>query len=308
MLRPMKIIVTGGAGFIGSHLVDAYITAGHTVSVIDNFSHGFRRNLNPQAKLYRCDIRNLSKLRSIIRRERPDIINHHAAISEVVVSMREPNDTLTVNVSGTANILQCAVLTGVKKIIFASTGGTIYGNAKKIPTPETAPLEPVSVYAASKQLAEAWIQYYQCAFGIDYTIFRYGNVFGPRQDPHGEAGVVTIFCQQLTKKQPVTIFGDGTKTRDYVYVADVVRANQLALRRGRNCIVNLGCGVEISDQQVYTTIAQYFPLAKPPRSAPVRPGEVIHSSIAIHQAWRHLRWKPHYSFTQGVNAYITTLQ
>lgn len=303
----MRILVTGGAGFIASHIVDAYLSRGHQVSVIDNLHHGFRRNLNPKAKFYQIDIRDEKKLSRMFHRIRPQLINHHAAISEVVTSMRDPNATLDVNVGGTANLLQCAVAVGTKKIIFASTGGTIYGNAQQLPTPETAPLQPISAYAASKQLGEAWIQYYQRAYNLQFTIFRYGNVFGVRQDPHGEAGVVAIFAQQLQQQKPSFIFGRGDKTRDYVYIPDIVQANLLALTRGKNQIYNLGYGHGISDQMVFNTVAKHFPTAKLAKHKPVRAGEVTHTYVSTHKAKRDLGWKPQWNFAAGVADYVAKM-
>jgi UDP-glucose 4-epimerase len=176
-----------------------------------------------------------------------------------------------------------------------------------LPTKETAPLEPISAYAASKQLGENWIQYYHRAFGLHYTIFRYGNVFGVRQDPHGEAGVVAIFAQQLSQHQPTTIFGQGDKTRDYIYIPDVVAANILALQSGNDQIYNLGLGKPISDQVVYTTIAQHFPQSGKPHFKNIRAGEVMHTYINATKARRDLGWKPHWSFATGVADYVETI-
>lgn len=302
-----RIVVTGGAGFIASHIVDEYIRLGHRVAVVDNLHHGFRRNLSHKATFHNVDIRDQKKLEAVFKKVRPELVNHHAAISEVTTSMRDPDTTLEVNVVGTANVLRCGMLVKTRKIIFASTGGTIYGNADQLPTPETAPLQPISAYAASKQLGEAWIQYYQRAYGLRYTIFRYGNVFGARQDPHGEAGVVAIFVQRLQRKEPTTIFGDGGKTRDYVYIKDIVQANRLALSKGNNTILNLGRGQGITDKQVFTVVAQHFPGTAQPHHRPVRAGEVTHTFISAVQAKRVLGWKPHWTFTAGVTDYVQRL-
>lgn len=303
----MRILVTGGAGFIASHIVDAYVSRGHQVSVVDNLHHGFRHNLNRQAKFYQVDIRDEAKLGRVFAVVRPQLVSHHAAISEVVTSMRDPNTTLAVNVHGTANVLHWAIQSGTKKIVFASTGGTIYGNADKLPTLETAPLQPISAYAASKQLGEAWIQYYQRAYGLQFTIFRYGNVFGVRQDPHGEAGVVAIFAQQLQQHKPSFIFGRGHKTRDYVYIPDIVQANLLALTRGKNQVYNLGYGHGISDQMVFNTVAKHFPTAKMAKHKPVRAGEVTHTYVSARKAKRDLGWKPQWSFATGVADYVAKM-
>lgn len=302
----MKILVTGGAGFIGSNIVDAYIAAGHRVAVVDNFFHGFKKNVNPRAILYRADIRNLAAMKRIIKKERPNIINHHAAIAEVVQSMRDPLLTIAVNVQGTVNLLLAGGEVGIKKFIFASTGGAIYGNAPTYPITESAPVAPLSPYGLSKLLAEECIHYYARQYNFRYLIFRYPNVYGPRQDPHGEAGVVAIFSQLLRQGKRPTIFGDGSKTRDYVYVKDIVRANLLGLRRCHQHTLNLGWGKEISDAMVHETIAKHFTHPPAVRYKSVRSGEVMRSSLFAGNAKRLLRWQPRFSFVDGVADYIAT--
>lgn len=304
----MKVVVTGGAGFIGSNIVDTYLAAGHRVVVIDNLHHGFRRNLNALATFYKADICDLSEMRRIMRRERPQVINHHAAIAEVVASVHNPIPTMTVNVQGTMNVLQTGGEVRIKKFIFASTGGAIYGNAKKLPTPESAACLPESPYGLSKLLAEECIAYYSRQYGFQSVIFRYPNVYGPRQDPKGEAGVVAIFSALLAQHQPATIFGDGQKTRDYVYVKDIARANRIALTKGKNVMMNLGWGKEISDQQVFETIHRHFSGSPRARFKPVRPGEVVRSCLNARLAVRLLGWKPHWSFPAGINDYLRMMQ
>lgn len=299
-----KILVTGGAGFIASHVVDAYIDKGHQVAIIDNMAHGFKRNLNPRAKFYKADIRNLSAVRKIIRAVRPNIINHHAAIAEVAKSVVDPIPTLDVNVQGTVNLLLAGSEVGIKKFIFASTGGAIYGPAKTYPISETAPAEPESPYGLSKQLAEECIRFYARAHGFNYTIFRYPNVYGPRQDPKGEAGVVAIVSELLTHGKRPILFGHGRPTRDYVYVLDVAHANVLALHKGNGATLNLGLGKEISTQQVYDAIAAHFPQAAKPIYKPLRAGEVERSSLHAAKARHVLGWKPRYTFNQGISDYI----
>jgi UDP-glucose 4-epimerase len=303
----MRILVTGGAGFIGSHVVDAYVQAGHSVAVLDNLYHGFRRNLNSRAAFYKVDLRQFAAVTRVIRHFRPDVINHHAAISQVVESMRAPLDTVAVNVTGSAHLLTAAGRAGIKKFIFASTGGTIYGNAQHIPTRETDPLEPVSMYALSKQLGEELIQYYARTYKFKYTLFRYGNVFGMRQDPRGEAGVIAIFAQLLNQGKAVTIFGNGSKTRDYVYIPDIVRANVLALRRGQNGIYNLGHGKPVRDDVIYRLVRQYFPTAKPPRHAPIRSGEIQYGAIKSTLAKHALGWQPRWTVQAGIADYLTQM-
>ncbi len=305
-----KILVTGGAGFIGSHLVDDAIRRGHRVVVIDDLSHGDRRQVNPRAKFYRADITNAKTIQQIFKRERPVVVNHHAALSTVVGSVRQPLETFSNNVTGTSVVLTAAAAVGVKTFIFASTGGTIYGNARLSPTPETAPLRPVSIYALSKQLAEQLVEYHARNFGLRAISLRYGNVFGVRQDPFGECGVIAIFSELLKRHRLVTIFGNGKKTRDYVYIDDVVIANRLALqqaqrwRTGKNTAINIGCGRPISDWEVFQTIKQFFPLAPAPRFKPIRPGEVTSGALCTAAARRWLSWKPRWTFSNGVRDYL----
>ena len=299
----MKIIVTGGAGFIASHVVDAYVRAGHTVAVIDNLRNGFRKNLNPKAKFYKTDIEDLAAVEKIFKKERPEVVNHHAAIAEVVRSVRDPIPTLQTNVLGTANLLLAFGKFGRgahKKFIFSSTGGAMYGRPKKVLSNEATPPAPLSPYGLSKLLAEETIRFYARMYDFPYFIFRYANVYGPRQNSKGEAGVVAIFIGLMQNGAQPTIFGDGSKTRDYVYVKDVARANALALKKGRNVTINIGLGREVSDRTVYNAIAKAMKSPKKPRYAPFRKGEVLRIAIDARQARKVLGWKPTTTFEQGV--------
>ncbi len=315
----MKIIVTGGAGFIASHITDAYIKAGHRVVVIDDLSKGFRRNLNPKATFHKADITNLALMEKIFAKEKPEIVNHHAAIAEVVRSVRDPIPTLTVNVLGTANLLLAfghhgpasrGVGKGTRggkgtargKFIFSSTGGAMYGDPKRIPVNEAAPPDPLSPYGLSKQLAEAAIHFYAKQFGFDYFIFRYANVFGPRQNPHGEAGIVEIFGRLMRDGKQPTIFGDGTKARDYVYVGDVAAANLAALTRpaARNTVANIGTGAIVTDRQMFEAIADAMGFDGKPIYAPYRAGEIYRISLDASHARKILGWKPKMNFKEGV--------
>ncbi len=306
----MRIIVTGGAGFIGSHVVDAYIRAGHRVSIIDNLATGFRKNAHPNARLYKADIRNLGLVRRIFKKERPEIVNHHAAIAEVVKSLRDPIPTLAVNVLGTTNVLLALGAFGKgrnKKFIFSSTGGAIYGEPKKIPADESTPAVPLSPYGLSKLLGEEIIQFYARHYGFPYLIFRYPNVYGPRQNPKGEAGVVAIFGGLMKRGARPTIFGRGTKTRDYVYVDDIVRANMLALRKGKNEIVNIGWGKKISDQMIFDTVARYAGFTGKPIYAPYRKGEVDKIALLARKAKKILGWRPKVELQEGVRRTLPAL-
>ncbi len=309
----MKIIVTGGAGFIGSHITDAYIAAGHTVAVIDNLSKGFRRNLNPKAAFYRADITDLAAMERIFKKERPEAVNHHAALAEVVASVRNPEPTLTTNVIGTANVLMAfgryGRRTGARKgtFIFASTGGAMYGDPKRVPVNEDAPRDPLSPYGLSKLLGEDTVHYYARQFGFDYVIFRYANVFGPRQNPKGEAGIVAIFGGLMTQGLRPTIFGDGTKSRDYVYVGDVARANLAALRKGHGETLNIGRGVLTTDRAMCDAIAKEAGYTKPPTFAPFRPGEIYRISLDASRARRVLGWNPRVDIAEGVTQALAEL-
>lgn len=306
----MKIIITGGAGFIASHIADAYIKAGHKVVVIDNLNTGFRKNINPKATFYKADIRDLSVVEKIFKKERPEIVNHHAAIAEVVKSVTNPIPTYEVNVLGTANVLLCFGQFGKgknKKFIFSSTGGAIYGEPKKIPAPETTPAKPLSPYGLSKLLGEELIEFYSRTYGFNYFIFRYPNVYGPRQNPKGEAGVVAIFGDLMKQGEQPIIFGDGSKARDYTFVADIVQANIKALRKGERIIANIGWGKLVTDQMIFDTIARHLHYSKKVRYAPYRSGEVYRISLDAKKAKKILGWKPTVSLDQGVEEVLRSL-
>lgn len=307
----MKIIVTGGAGFIASHITDEYIKAGHKVVVIDSLYKGFRKNLNPKAKFYKADITNLAAIEAIFKKEKPEIVNHHAAIAEVVLSERDPIPTLTTNVLGTVNVLLAFGHHGRggsrKKFIYASTGGAMYGDPKKLPVDETTPQDPLSPYGLSKQLAENAVHFYAKQFGFDYYIFRYANVFGPRQNPHGEAGIVAIFGALMKSSTRPTIFGDGKKARDYVYVGDVAAANLAALRRGKNVTTNIGRGIITTDKQMFDVIAAACNFKQKPIYAPARPGEIYRISLDAKRARKLLGWKPKISLEEGVRKAVENI-
>jgi len=296
----MNILVTGGAGFIASHIVDAYLKKGHKVVVIDNLVTGFRKNVNKKAKFYKADIQDLETLRRIFKKEQPQIINHHAAIAEVAKSLRDPIPTLEVNVLGTTNLLLLGGEYNIKKFIFSSTGGAMYGDPEKLPASETTEPKPLSPYGLSKLLAEETIRYYSSNNNFNHLIFRYANVYGPRQNPKGEAGVVAIFGGLMKKGISPTIFGDGTKTRDYVYVDDIVRANVLALTKGTNTTINLGWGKEIQDKEIFDAVAKTTKFKHAPTLAPHRDGELLRSSLDAKKANEIIGWKPKVSLKNGI--------
>lgn len=306
----MKIIVTGGAGFIASHVADGYVRAGHKVVVIDNLLTGFRKNVNPKVRFYKADIRDLKTMEAIFRKERPAVANHHAAIAEVVKSVRNPIPTFQTNVLGTANVLLSFGRYGSgknKKFIFSSTGGAIYGEPKKIPADESNPAIPLSPYGLSKLLDEEIIKFYARQYNFNYFIFRYPNVYGPRQNPKGEAGVVAIFGGLMKKGKEPIIFGDGTKCRDYTYVDDIVRGNLIALRRGKNETTNLGWGKLISDKKIFDTVAKHSGFKGKARYAPYRSGEVYKIALDAGRAKKILGWRPKITLDEGIAKTIASL-
>ena len=299
----MKIIVTGGAGFIGSNVVDLYISKGHKVAVIDDLSTGFRKNLNPKAKFYKADIKNLEEIDRIFALEKPEAVNHHAAVASVIESIKNPIKTFETNVIGTANLLISFGKHGRgknKKFIFSSTGGAMYGSPKVIPVDEKTAPHPISPYSLSKLLGEETIKYYARELGFDYLIFRYANVYGPRQNPKGEGGVIAIFSGLMKSGKRPTIFGNGNKVRDYVYVGDIAEANMLGLKKGRNEIMNIGSGKPTSDKKIFDTVAEKLQFKMKPIYAPKRKGEVIKSALHAHHAKRVLSWHPKTKLEEGI--------
>ncbi|PIR87411.1 MAG: UDP-glucose 4-epimerase [Candidatus Harrisonbacteria bacterium CG10_big_fil_rev_8_21_14_0_10_49_15] len=291
----MKIIVTGGAGFIGSHIVDAYIAAGHDVVVIDNLSTGRRDNLNPQAKFYEADICDKSALDEIFKTEKPQIVNHHAAQISVTESEKDPANTEAVNYDGTINLLNQP---GIERFIFASTGGAMFNDSSQLPASEQTPARPISVYGQSKLKAENAVIEQAEKQNFTPIILRYANVFGPRQNPHGESGVVAIFCDLAQRGGQPTIYRKET-TRDYVFVADVVHANELAVKKGSG-IYHIATGVETTNQTVFEAVRDKFDWQTNPLYAAARPGEVLRSVLRNNKAELELGWTPQINFTEGI--------
>ena len=295
----MKILFTGGAGFIGSNIVDALIDLGHEVVVVDNLSTGFRRNLNPKARFYELSI-GATELSGIFERERPELVNHHAAQIDVRKSGDDPIADAQDNILGSLNLITNCVRFGVKRIIYASTGGAIYGDLQYPPADEAHPVNPISQYGISKHTVEHYLYLYGTLYDLEYVILRYANVYGPRQNPFGEAGVVAIFATQMLTGERPTIFGQGDKTRDYIHVADVTQANILAMERGTNSIINIGTGVETSDQQIFDTLAGVLGYGGQPIYAPYRKGEVFRISLECSKAREELGWSPQLSLREGM--------
>lgn len=297
----MRILVTGGAGFIGSHTVDAIIAAGgNQVAVIDDLSAGKRDQVNPAAAFYHADIRNRDEVRLILEREKPEAMVHLAAQMDVRKSVADPVFDAEVNIAGFLNLMEAGRQHGLRRVVFSSTGGAIYGEQDAFPCDEDHPKRPVSPYGVAKLATEAYLFFYKLQYGIDYAAMRYANVYGPRQDPHGEAGVVAIFCGRLLEGKPCTIFGDGAQTRDYVYVGDVVRANVAAIAMDAAGAINVGTGIETSVNRLYESIAAAAGVNIRPEYAPARPGEQSRSVISPARAGRELGWKPEVSLDDGL--------
>jgi len=298
----MRILITGGAGFIGSHVVDAYLAAGHEVGVVDDLSTGTRENLDPRASFWQVDIRS-ADLEAVLADLRPDVINHHAAQMSVSASARDPRRDADINILGTLNLLEAAVRHGVRRVIFASTGGAIYGDQDSVPTAETIFPKPVSPYGVAKLAVEQYLHAFQAMHGLRAIALRYSNVYGPRQNPHGEAGVVAIFSRGILEGRELTVNGDGAQTRDYVSVEDVVRANMLATKAPLDQgvpILNIGTGTETSVNDLVRLSREIAGKDVPWRHGPPRLGEQRRSSLECSLAKRFLGWEATTDLRRGL--------
>ncbi|MFH1521943.1 MAG: NAD-dependent epimerase/dehydratase family protein [archaeon] len=296
-----KILVSGGAGFIGSNIIDALIEVGHKVVIIDNLSTGFRKNLNPEAKFYEVDIRD-KKVEEIFARERPEVVIHLAAQIDVRASVRNPVFDSEVNIGGTINLLENCVKYKVRKIIYSNTGGALYGRIEEgsLPVNEKCPVELLSQYAVSKYSVEHYLYLYNKNYGLDYTSLRYSNVYGDRQNPEGEAGVIAIFINNMKKNENPIIFGDGKQTRDYVYVKDVVKLNLLALEKGNNEIFNIGSGKQVSVLDIFDSLKELLSFKGNPIFKPERLGEIKYIALDSTKALNELGWKAETDFSDGI--------
>lgn len=303
----MRILITGGAGFIGSHITDHYLDLGHEVAILDSLwseGGGKQENINPNAHFYQADIMDNHALTTIFDDFKPQIINHHAAQHSVSVSTKHPQLDAQVNVLGLLNILTQAQRLEARKVIFASSGAT-YGTPARLPIDEDTPQRPESPYGITKLVAEHYLRYWSNALGLTYTALRYGNVYGPRQDPNGEAGVISIFAKRFLARQEVRIDWDGEQRKDYIYVGDVAQANVQALNRGDNEIICLGTGRAVSVNEIYKILVEQTGFEAPITKAPKRPGDIYQAYFNSGKAERILAWQPEVSFEDGVK---TTLE
>lgn len=303
----MKILVTGGAGFIGSHVVDLFLENGHDVVVLDNMSTGTKDNLPDGVKLIEMDI-NDPEVDGVFAQEKFDAVNHHAAQIDVRVSVSDPIFDANVNILGSLNLLECCLRHGVKKFQFASTGGALYGEQDYFPADEDHPVRPLSPYGITKYTIERYLFYYHQVHGLEYTAMRYANVYGPRQNPHGEAGVVAIFCDRLITGQEAVINGDGKQTRDYVYVGDVAQANLLTLNSPLNMGLNVGTGIESDVNAIFRTLNDLGNFGMPEKHGAAKKGEQQRSVISWKRAEELLGWRPTVDLQEGLGKTLDYFQ
>jgi len=294
----MRILVTGGCGFIGSHIVDAYIEMGHHVAIIDDLSTGDIHNLNPKAIFYEEDIRN-REIEQIFVREKFDVINHHAAQINVRTSVDDPLFDAQVNILGSLNLTTLATKYQIKRFIFASSGGTVYGEPQKFPITEDFPIEPSSPYGISKATVEKYLKLFAELYNMEYAILRYSNVYGPRQISKSEAGVISIFINQILNNEKCIVFGDGNQTRDYVYVDDVVKANCASLEITSD-VLNIATGIETSVNGLITMLSDITKRTVDHEHGPARPGEVSRNVLDFSKARSTLHWEPEITLNQGI--------
>lgn len=295
----MRILVTGGAGFIGSNVADAYLAAGHEVAVVDDLSSGNRANVPAKARFHELDIAD-PRLDQVFAEFKPEVINHHAAQISVPLSVDNPREDARVNVMGWLNLLDSCRRHGVRRVIYVSSGGVVYGEPGTLPADETFPIQPASPYGISKSTGEWYLKFYAAQTRMTYVVFRYSNVYGPRQMPHGEAGVVSIFIQALMAGKVPTIFGDGSVVRDYVFVGDVVDANLRALTRGENVAVNIGTGIPTNVNQLYQAIKEAMKSPVDALHGPPRRGDLQANYLNAKLAETVLGWKPKTTLAEGV--------
>jgi UDP-glucose 4-epimerase len=296
-----KILVTGGAGFVGSHLVDAYLAAGHEVVVVDDLFTGRRENVNPDCEFHEMDIRD-PRLEGLFQRHSFELVSHQAALGNVRASMEDPLSFADVNVRGGVNVLECCRKYGVRKIVYSSTGGCVYGEPRYLPADEAHPLQPRDPYGASKASYELYLPVYQMNYGLNYTILRYPNVYGPRQDPFGEAGVIAIFIGQMLRELQPVINGDGEQLRDYVHVSDVVCANLMVFDTGDNDVFNVGWGKGTSVNQIFHSLKAILASSAREVHGPPKLGEIRQTYLNAAKAAEVLGWRPTVSLRSGLQS------
>ncbi len=297
----MKILVTGGAGFIGSHVVDAYVTAGHEVAVIDNLSTGREENVNPNARVHRVDITDLAQVQQVFASFQPQVVNHHAAQSEVPKSVADPGYDAHVNVVGGLNVLRACVDNAVRKVIFSSTGGALYGEPDIVPADEDHPIRPLSPYGTSKFAFEQYLATFDRTFGLGFTTLRYANVYGARQDFAAEEGrVVAIFASRMIENKSVTIDGDGNQSRDMLHVGDVAMANVAALERGDRGTFHISTGIPVTVNDLFRKLAILTEYRLEPRFGPSRKGDVYRIALDNTRAKVQLGWEPRIQLEEGL--------
>ncbi|MBI5420439.1 MAG: NAD-dependent epimerase/dehydratase family protein [Deltaproteobacteria bacterium] len=294
-----RIMITGGAGFIGSNIADACVAAGHEVMVIDNLSSGKKEYVPAAARFVLCDVNSDTAVEAV-RAFRPEVISHHAAQVNVRASVADPLFDARVNILGSIRLLEAARQNGVRKLLFASSGGAGYGEQEAFPADESHPVRPVSPYGAAKMSVELYLHYYLVEHGLSYTALRYANVYGPRQDPHGEAGVVAIFTERLLRGQAAIVNGDGEQTRDFVYVGDVVRANLAAIERGDGRSINIGTGIETNINTIFRTLRDLSGSRQEEIHGKAMPGEQQRSCLENRLAFDELGWYPEVSLEEGL--------
>ncbi len=295
----MKILVTGGAGFIGSHVVDLFLEKGHEVVVLDNLSTGNKENVPYGVKLIEMDITD-PKVDEVFAAEKPDAVSHHAAQIDVRISVNDPIFDARMNILGSLNILQNSLKHGVKKVQFASTGGALYGEQDYFPADENHPIRPLSPYGIAKHSIERYLYYYHQVHGLQYVAMRYANVYGPRQNPHGEAGVVAIFCDRLIEGKETIINGDGKQTRDYVFVGDVARASVLTLEADLNCALNIGTSIENDVNAIFRTLNEAGNFGAAENHGTAKKGEQMRSVIDWQKAKNLVGWEPKVQLKDGL--------
>jgi len=298
----VRILVTGGAGFIGSHVADAYIAAGHEVAVLDNFSTGRDRNVNPAAAIHRVDLRDQPEVDKAIAAFRPEVVNHHAAQSEVPKSVADPANDAQINIVGGLNLLKASVDHGVRKVIFSSTGGALYGEPDVVPAGEDHPVRPLSPYGTSKFAFEQYLGTFRRTFGLDYTVLRYANIYGARQDYAAEEGrVIAIFAGRMLAGRPLTIDGTGEQSRDMLHVGDVAMANLAVLEKGSGGTFHISTGIAVTVNDLYRKLALLTDYKLKPTYGPPRKGDVYRIALDNEHARRELGWEPRVDLEEGLS-------